>query len=85
MKIKNKNLPKGIKEFIKYQKSIGGKIKLKFKYIVDCSIKNKKIIECKYIEDDTELEWFSNEGILYIFVDSLNHSYYTKDEGLIKI
>lgn len=71
-------MPKGIREYIKYQKSIGGIMKLSHENIQKGTIKKGKIVDCVYIENDTKLEWFSNEGILYIMVNDVKVAYYEK-------
>ena len=76
MKIPKKMLPKGLRKYIKYQKSIGGNIELLFNKIEECTIKKGKIIDCIYFENDTKLEWFINEDTLYIMVDDVKVAYY---------
>jgi len=78
LKINKKQLPKGIRKYIKYQKSIGGIVKLSYDNIQKGTIKKGKIVDCIYFEDDTKLEWFSNEGILYIMVNDVKVAYYEK-------
>jgi len=82
-KIKNKMLPKGLRKFIKDQKSKGGTINLSFNKIESCIISHNIITDCIYITKDTKLEWFTQDKIFYIFVDDKNFCHFSKKDGLV--
>lgn len=78
--IPKKTLPKGIKKFIKSQKKMDGVVTLNYAHIVSAKIKDGIITRCRYYEDGQKLEWFSNHGLLFIFVDDLNIAYYKNNK-----
>jgi len=81
--ITNEKLPEGIIEFIKLQKKSGGEVELFYNNIIDAIIKDGKITDCIYFEDDTKLQWFVKENILYIMINDKAYAYFEK--GKLKI
>jgi hypothetical protein len=69
-------LPIGVQQYGDFVIDMGGEFNLKEENIIKKVQEDDIIVECTYFENDTELNWFSNEGIMYIFVNGVNVCYF---------
>jgi len=74
--IATKRLPIGVQQYGNFVIEMDGEFNLKEENIIKSEVFCDVITECTYFENDTELKWFSNEGVLYIFVNDVNVCYF---------
>lgn len=74
--IKTSRLPIPIQHYQDFIIESGGAFELNEENILSHEEYDGVITECLYFENDTELNWFSNDGIFYIFVDGVNICYF---------
>jgi len=78
--IKNEQMPLGVRRYIDFLIENIGEFKIEEESIIKSREEDGLLVECKLYQDDTEMAWFSNEGILYIFINGKNTCYYEHGE-----